>query len=114
VAGDTATCDEVRELLGDGVVTAPVKVGLSRFSARSVAPSKARQLIEEGVRDALIKREWPDAYKPEPPVVFRVELASIDQASAFAGRTGVEIAGPRTVVSTGETFWKAWNQFWHR
>jgi D-amino peptidase len=114
VAGDTATCNEVRELLGNAVSTAPVKVGLSRFSARSLAPSRARQLIEEGVREALTTRNWPEAYKPEPPVVFRVELASIDQASAFAGRTGDEIIGPRTVVSTGESFWQAWNQFWYR
>jgi D-amino peptidase len=114
VAGDIAICNEVRELLGNAVFTAPVKVGLSRFSARSLAPSRARQLIEEGVREALTTRNWPEAYKPEPPVVFRVELASIDQASAFAGRTGVEIIGPRTVVSTGESFWQAWNQFWYR
>jgi D-amino peptidase len=114
VAGDKATCDEVQALLGDTVVTAPVKAGLGRFSARSLAPSDARRLIERSVRDALTAHNWPEAYKPASPVTFRVELATIDQASAFAGRTGVEIVGPRTVVSTGVTFWEAWNQFWYR
>jgi D-amino peptidase len=114
VAGDRVTCDEVRELVGHAVATAPVKVGLGRFSARSLAPAKARRLIEEGVRNALTTRNWPEPYKPVPPVTFRVELATVDQTSAFVGRTGVEIVGPRTVVSTGNTFWEAWNQFWYR
>lgn len=114
VAGDTVTCDEVRELLGYAVATAPVKVGLGRFSARSLAPSAARRLIEEGVRDALISRTWPQAYRPRAPVTFRVELATIDQANAFAGRIGVDVVGPRTVISSGNTFWEAWNQFWYR
>jgi D-amino peptidase len=38
VSGDTATCAEVTELLGDRVVTARVKEGLGRFSARSLTP----------------------------------------------------------------------------
>ncbi len=114
VAGDIATCDELRELLGDSVVTAPVKVGLGRFSARSLAPAAARALIEDRVREALTTRNWPPPYKPKSPVTFRVELASIDQAAAYSGRIGVEITGPRTVVSTGGTFWDAWNQFWYR
>src|SRR5579859_6345578 len=114
VAGDTATCDEVRELLGASVVVAPVKVGLGRFSARSLAPESARQLIEDKVTEALTAGHWPPPYKPEAPVTFRVELASIDQAAPFAGRTGVQIVGPRTVISTGDTFWEAWSQFWYR
>ncbi|HEX6510565.1 MAG TPA: M55 family metallopeptidase [Chloroflexota bacterium] len=114
VAGDTATCQEVTDLLGDRVVAAPVKQGLGRFSASSLSPSAARRFIEERVYTALTTRSWPDAYKPEPPVTFRVELASIDRASTFAGRTGVEVVGPRTVISRGRDFWEAWNQFWFR
>jgi len=36
VAGDTATCTEVQDLLGEKVITAPVKQGLGRFSARNL------------------------------------------------------------------------------
>lgn len=114
VAGDTATCREVVELLGDRVVTAPVKEGLGRFSARNLTPSEARELIEERSYQSLTRREWPAPYRPDPPVTFRVELASADQARSFAGRTGVEVAGPRTVVSRGDTFWEAWDRFWYR
>jgi D-amino peptidase len=114
VAGDVATCEEVIGLLGDRVVTAPVKEGLGRFSARNLTPAVARHRIEEGVFAALSGRNWPEPYQPSPPVVFRVELASVDQANAFRGREGVEIVGPRTVVARADTFWQAWDRFWYR
>src|SRR5881397_3969943 len=53
VAGDEATCTEVRELIGPTVVTAPVKKGLGRFSAVHLAPVDARTLIETRAADAL-------------------------------------------------------------
>src|SRR5881409_1190335 len=46
VTGDQAVCREATELLGDGLRTVQVKEGLGRFSARSVAPVRARELIE--------------------------------------------------------------------
>jgi hypothetical protein len=43
-----------------------------------------------------------------------VALASPDHAQHWYGRTEVELAGPRTVASGGQTFWQAWDQFWYR
>ncbi len=114
VAGDSATCAEVTELLGDQVVTAPVKEGLGRFAARSMTPRAACRLIEERVYSALTDRRFPAPYRPGSPVTFRVELASVDQASAYRGREGVEIVGPRTVQATGPDFWQVWDHFWYR
>ena len=116
VAGDEATCREVTALLGDSVMTAPVKKGLGRYSARSMAPKDACALIEMSLAQVLSrdKSEWPKPYKPTSPVTFKVELASPDGVNDFKGRSGVEIAGPRTVLSTGNTFWEAWDQFWYR
>src|SRR5207247_3510832 len=48
VTGDEATCREGTELLGAGLTTVAVKRGLGRFSARQLAPARARELIEEG------------------------------------------------------------------
>jgi D-amino peptidase len=96
------------------VTIAPVKTGLGRFSARNMAPRDACTLIEMRVAQAVSMRHWPRPYKPASPVTFRVELASPDRASDFKGRVGVSIEGPRTVVSTGENFWQAWDQFWYR
>src|ERR671932_1823488 len=50
VTGDRAVCREGRELLGDGLTTVEVKVGLGRFSARSVTATRARELIEDGAK----------------------------------------------------------------
>ena len=114
VSGDTATCQEVSDLVGSRVVTAPVKQGLGRFAARNMSPLDARRLIEERTHAALTARDWPDAYKTKSPATFRVELASIDRAESFRGRVGVEIVGPRTVTASGENFWECWDRFWYR
>ncbi|HZR43626.1 MAG TPA: M55 family metallopeptidase [Ktedonobacteraceae bacterium] len=115
VSGDEATCKEVRELLGNGVVTAPVKRGLGRYSARNMAPKDACSLIEMSTAQALSLREnWPQPLKFPSSVTFKVELATPDRANDFKGRTGVQIIGPRTIISTGDTFWQAWDQFWYR
>ncbi|MBV8694477.1 MAG: M55 family metallopeptidase, partial [Ktedonobacteraceae bacterium] len=113
VSGDDATCQEVRTLLGAEVVTAPVKIGLGRFSARSMAPKDACALIEMRVAQALSMRNWPKPYKARAPVTFKVELATPDRVHDFMGRTGVRIEGPRMVSSTADTFWQAWDQFWY-
>lgn len=114
VSGDEATCREVTALLGEAVTTAPIKKGLGRFSARNMAPRDACALIEMRVAQAISLQRWPKPYKPSEPVTFKVELATPDRANDFMGRTGVRIEGPRTVVSTGQNFWQAWDQFWYR
>src|SRR5881227_2067830 len=53
VTGDRATCREAGALLGDGLTTVEVKVGLGRFSARNLSAARARELIEAGASKAL-------------------------------------------------------------
>jgi len=113
-SGDEATCREVTELLGPKVVTAPVKVGLGRYSARSLGHADACELIEDRVRQAVSSRDWPDPWKPASPVTLTVDLATPDRVADFVGRPGVEIAGPRKVIARGETFWELWDNFWYR
>ncbi|GAC1474240.1 MAG: M55 family metallopeptidase [Chloroflexota bacterium] len=113
VAGDRATCQEVTDLVGEEVVIAPVKEGLGRFAARNLSPVDARVLIEERTYEALKRRNWPAPYNVGP-ATFRVELASIDRAQSFAGRTGVDVTGPRTVEARGQNFWECWDRFWYR
>ena len=114
VSGDEATCREVTELLGPKVVTAPVKVGLGRYSARSLGHADACALIEDRVRQAVSSRDWPDPWNLASPVTFTAELATPDRVADFEGRPGVEIAGPRKVIALGETFWDLWDNFWYR
>ena len=114
VSGDTATCREVKALLGDKVVDAAVKEGLGRYSARHMAASDACALIEGRVYNSLVARNWPDPLTFTSPVTFSVELATPDRAVDMVGKPGVEVVNPRRVNSTAETFWKAWDQFWYR
>jgi D-amino peptidase len=114
VAGDTATCREVVELLGPEVVAVPVKEGLTPFSARNLVPSEARRRIEEGVYQAISERNWPKPLVFPAPVTFRVELVSPNDARNYRGREGVEITGPREVRASGQTFYEAWDKFWYR
>src|SRR2546421_721826 len=68
VSGDAATCTEVKALLGEEVVAAPVKVGLTRFSAKHLAATEACEKIEAGVLESLTERNWPKPLKFAAPV----------------------------------------------
>src|SRR5919206_932512 len=72
VTGDEATCREARELLGEGLTTVAVKQGLGRFSARNVAPLRARELIEEGAASALRDLSAVQPYDPGHPCEIRI------------------------------------------
>ena len=50
VTGDRAACVEGKALLGDGLTTVEVKVGLGVTSARMIPPVRARELVEAGAQ----------------------------------------------------------------
>ena len=112
VTGDDAVCDEATTLLGGGLTTVAVKRAIGRYSARHIAPVRARELIEDGADRALHNLTAVAPYDPGRPCEIRVELASPDLTDAYRNRRGIEIADPRTVVSTGDTWWNAWRQFY--
>src|SRR5579883_1972522 len=92
----------------------PVTKQPAERCARCLAPKDACSLIEMNAAQALSMRNWPKPYKVAGPVTFKVELATPDRVHDFVGQTGVRIEGPRTVTSTADTFWQAWDQFWYR
>jgi D-amino peptidase len=115
VSGDTATCKEVADLVGQSITQAAVKRGLGRYAARNLAPADACALIEAKVEHSLRHpEEWPKPWKLEAPVEIRVELATADQSIPYGGRHGVEIINPRLVASRAATAWQAWDQFWRK
>ena len=113
VTGDEATCREAKDLLGAGVTTVAVKKGLSRYAARQIPPLRARELIEEGARQALsgdLKAVAP--YDPGRPSEIRVEITTTDRVDEFRNKKGVEIEEPLTVVSRADDWWTAWSQLY--
>jgi D-amino peptidase len=111
VTGDAATCAEATELLGPGLLTVPVKQGIGRFSARQIAPRRARELIEDGAKRALANLRAVEPYDPGRPCEIAVDFNHADGVEKYRHRAGVEIAGPRRIVSRGDDFWSAWRRF---
>ncbi len=113
VTGDTATCREVTDLLGPGLTTVTVKQGLSRYSARQIAPVKARQMIEEGARQALKDLKAVKPYVPASPTTITIDLSTADTAQPFRNRPNVEITDhDMKVISRGQNWMEAWNNIW--
>src|SRR5215210_1726785 len=98
VTGDDAVCRESKELLGDGLTTVAIKRGLSRYSARQIPPVRARQMIEDGARQALRDPQAVKPYVPSRPTTIAIDLPTVDAASRYRGRYGVEIVDPLKVV----------------
>jgi D-amino peptidase len=111
VTGDQAVCRQTAELLGDGIVTVPVKQGLGTFAARMIPPARARTMIEEGAKEALRDLERVKPYDPGRPAEIKVEFKSPDRMQEYANRKGVEVLDPRTIVARGVDWWTAWSGF---
>ena len=112
VTGDDASCREGEELLGSGLTTVSVKRGFSSFSARNLAPARARELIEAGARQALTDLSAVPPYDPGSPSEIKVEYKNTNAAHALRFRAGVELLDARTIVSRAGTWWEAWKQFY--
>jgi D-amino peptidase len=111
VTGDDATVLEATELLGDGLTTVSVKQGLGRTSARMVVPSRARELIEEGAKQALSDLQAVEPYDPGRPCEIKVEYQSTSPPQQLRFQHGVELIDDRTLVSRADDWWSAWKQF---
>jgi D-amino peptidase len=111
VTGDDAVCDEGRALLGAGLTTVAVKRGLGKFSARQVAPARARELIEEGARRALADLRAVEPYDPGRPCEITVEFKDTHPLEEYRRRPGVEVTDSRTIVVRGDDWWTAWQSF---
>lgn len=97
VTGDDTTCAEAREVLGEQVVTAPVKQALSRTAAICMAPDDARSLIEERAREAVRRAADMEPFVVEPPVTMRVQYLRTEQAQRWRSRDDVTMIDGRTV-----------------
>ena len=111
VTGDRAVCAEGRELLGGGLTTVEVKEGIGRFSARMKTPQRARELIEEGARQALSDLSAVAPYDPGRPCEIEIEFATPDRLQEYANRKGVEVTGASSLVVRGDDWWTAWSSF---
>src|SRR4051794_27604385 len=111
VTGDEASCREAKALLGDGLTGIAVKTGLGRFSARQLPAQRAREVIEQGARDALADLRAVEPYDPGSPCEITVDFNTSEHVDELRHRHGVEITGSRQIVSRADDWWTAWRQF---
>jgi D-amino peptidase len=70
-------------------------------------------MIEDGARRALADLRAVRPYVPTKPTSITIELSTVDTATQFRGRYGVEIVDPLKVLSRADDWMTAWNQIWH-
>jgi D-amino peptidase len=112
VTGDRATCREATALLGEGLTTVEVKIGIGRYSARSLPALKAREVIEAGARRALQDLAAVQPYDPGRPCEIEVRFTTTDRLEEYRHRRGVEVTDTHTIVSRGDDWWDAWSSFY--
>ena len=111
VTGDRAVCREATELLGDGLTTVEVKEGLGAFTARMLAPKRARELVEDGAKQALANLKAVAPYDPGKPCEIKVEYKGTEAPRKLALRADVELLDERTIASRADDWWAAWKRF---
>ncbi|MEO8377638.1 MAG: M55 family metallopeptidase, partial [Candidatus Sumerlaeota bacterium] len=110
VTGDDKACEEAKALLGSELTTVAVKKGLSRYSARNIAPVRARRMVEEGAQRALLNLKKVPAFVPAKPTTVKMEIVMADMMDPYRRIPGVEIVEPRSVISKGADFMEAWKR----
>lgn len=106
VAGDNEVCKEAEADLGK-VGTVAVKQAITRYSARSLHPTKACELIEAGVKQALANLNQFNLYQPEGPYTFSLQFIQAGQADAAAMMPGTVRVDANTVSFSDEDYIEA-------
>jgi len=104
-SGDAHACREA-EGWAPGMVTAPVKEGLSELCAIHLAPVDARKLIRERIREAVAKAGTIAPLVAHEPVTVEVTR---DEPGPAKLRTGAERVDAFTVRYTGAHFWQVFH-----
>jgi D-amino peptidase len=81
VTGDSTVCAQAREHLGD-VETVSVKDAISRYSARSLHPSLARERVRVGAARAVGRAIAGELRPFRPPPPFELEIDFVNAACA--------------------------------
>src|SRR6266542_4157155 len=111
-AGEEAVCREAKALLGDGLTTVAVKKGLGQSSARQFPPLKAREMIEDGAKEALKDLKAVQPYDPGRPCEIQVEFHTPARLVEYRNRKGTKQIDAHTLVSKADDWWMAWSQFY--
>lgn len=100
IIGDSAVVSEVKQFVPNctGVV---VKEGITRLSARSISPVKAREMIYTQVKESLLNGN-KELLRAEEPMTMEIDFIYSQGADVAELVPGVKRISPRTVSYTGK------------
>jgi D-amino peptidase len=110
VAGDASLCEEATALLGR-VETAPVKEGIG-IAAKSLHPTKARELIKKKVAAALKDLKSFKPYKLNPPYTMKITFNHQNHAHLAAQVPGAKQEGERVIVFSEPDLMEVMKRLW--
>ena len=106
VSGDVAVCKQAKEILGNEVVTVPVKDAIGRQAGRLVPMAEARKAIKDRTTKALRELIKHKPYRLTSPYKFELEYFTSTQADYGVMFPGIERPGARTVAFTSDDYLK--------
>jgi len=116
VTGDSTTCGEAREFLGDDIETVAVKDATGMNAAICRPASATRPEITAAAERALnAVKDGSNTVKPYMPTTpFRLEIDFLNMRQCErAGRTqGIERISPVTIAVLGDNPWEQYRNLW--
>ena len=110
VTGDRCACEETAALL-PGVHTAVVKEPVSRLAAHSLHPARACALIREVAEKAVAAAAQAEPPPLGPVATLEISVRTTDIAEAATWVRGVQRAGRRELVITGDDLLSVYRSF---
>jgi D-amino peptidase len=104
VSGDKEVCNQARSLLGQEVVTVAVKEAIGRHAAKLMPLGEARRMLQEGAKEAMLKRAAVKVFKLTPPFKFEVEFMNSGQVDILELIPQVKRTDARTVAFTSNDY----------
>lgn len=99
--GDKAYAEEMISFIPN-IETIVVKEGMSRFSALSIHPTKAREKIYEGVKKGLMKRDTIKPLTLSEPITMEIDFKDSNMAETAELIPGVKRPQSRTISYSGD------------
>ncbi|UED72345.1 M55 family metallopeptidase [Brevibacillus sp. DP1.3A] len=96
VTGDSQTAKEVEEDI-PGVFTVAVKTGITGLSSQAMHPVRARELIRQQAKEALLHRSTVKPLAQRVENTIEVEFTKSQFATAVSWMPGIELIEGRTV-----------------
>ncbi|MBW5466989.1 aminopeptidase [Brevibacillus formosus] len=96
VTGDSQTAKEVEEDI-PGVFTVAVKTGITGLSSQAMHPVRARELIRQQAKEALLNRRTVKPLAQRVENTIEVEFTKSQFATAVSWMPGIELTEGRTV-----------------